>query len=61
MTEKEVLKQIKGNIKQCCALISCEWEKDEEALDMVIKMLEKRCINNAIKAVEEKYFVNKES
>lgn len=39
MTKEEVINQIKGNIKQCCALISCEWEKDEEALDIVIKAL----------------------
>ena len=40
MTREEVIKQIKGNIKQCCANISNEWEKDEEALDIVLEILE---------------------
>ena len=40
MTNEEAIKQIKHNIKQCCANISCAWEKDEEALDMAIKALE---------------------
>ena len=40
MTNEEAIKQIKYNIKQCCANVSYQWEKDEEALDMAIKALE---------------------
>lgn len=55
MTEREAIKQIKNNIKQCCANISCEWEKDEEALNIAIKALEKQICANAMANVLRKH------
>ena len=52
MTNQEAIEQIKHDIKQCCASVSYQWYKDEEALDMAIKALEKEPCDDCVSKQE---------
>ena len=51
MTRAEAIKQLKTDVTDCCATMSNQWEKDEEALDMAINSLK----------IDEMYDLEKEN